>query len=368
MLAGIFGPAIQSPEVHADGSVTFRLEAPWARRVEIEIGTDLQPLRLRRDTSQLWCATTPPLPPDLYCYRAVVDGVRQLDPSNSWIKHAYKGLGENLVWVPGSVQAGDLLWEGWDVPRGHVTHHYYRSAQIGDERDFYVYTPPGYSTQSVERYPLLCLIHGAGDDASGWFNAGCANVILDNLIATGRCVPMLVVTPLGFCVSEMSCGLQQAPWGTMRHNLEVFRNALLTEVLPEVEQSYAVSTDRKHRGIAGLSMGGAQALYVGLNHSDHFAHVGAFSPAVSMMENGFDADLPDLGKQASLMQQLWVACGRNDFLFDSNLQFIAFLKARGVPFTWTATDGAHNWPVWRRYLIEFVSQLFRKETSCINNP
>ena len=172
-----------------------------------------------------------------------------------------------------------LPWEVTGVPRGAVHHHFYRSGVVGDNRDFYVYTPPGYDLKAKRPYPVLYLLHGYSDDASGWTAVGRAHVILDNLIAQGKAKPMLVVMPLGYGAPEIVSrnGPRLRDPGLRQRNFDKFRDALLAEVIPEVEKSYRVAKDRGSRAIAGLSMGGAESLYTGLNALDRFAWVGAFS-------------------------------------------------------------------------------------------
>jgi enterochelin esterase family protein len=200
-----------------------------------------------------------------------VDGATFVDPGNPLLKTAFAGAGQSMVHVP-----GPDVWEPGEGPRGSVTHHFYKSASIGDNRDFYVYTPPNYDAARKEPYPVLFLLHGLGDEAAGWLNAGAANVILDNLINQGKAKPMLMVNTLGY-------GTPDGPRGAMGAGMiPAFAKALVEEVLPQVEKTYHVSKDRNQRAIAGLSMGGAEALYTGLNYMDRFAYIGSFSGAFIM--------------------------------------------------------------------------------------
>jgi enterochelin esterase family protein len=346
-------PLIVSPEVHADRTVTFRFRDPNAKEVSLSReGATRAPMT--RDDTGVWSITTAALEPDYYGYNFVADGVSLVDPSNTVVKPNLRGL-SNMVHVPGPAS---LPWEGADVPHGEVHRHFYHSAMIGDDRDYYVYTPPGYDSKSKRRYPVLYLFHGFSDDASAWTAVGRANVILDNLIAQKKAKPMLIVMPLGYGVPDVvkpgSAGLGDP--ATRDRNYNLFRDALFTEVMPQVEKMYRASKDRNQRAIAGLSMGGAESLYIGLNALDKFSYVGSFSAGGSVdtatMFNRLDS------KFNPLIHSLWIACGTDDRLIDPNRKFREFLTSRGVKFVPIETPGAHVWMVWRRNLAEFAPLLF----------
>ncbi len=354
-----FGPGVRSPEVQADGRVTFRLNAPNAK--EVILSRDgARPVAMQKDAAGIWSYTTDPLPPDIYPYTFVVDGAMQPDPANPATKPIYKiSLGQSLAHVPGPPS---LSWELNPVPHGTVNHHFYRSEVIGDDRDFYVYTPPGYEPTREEPYPVLYLLHGITDDASAWTRAGQANIILDNLIAQDKAKPMLIVNTLGYGAPDMfdaGFGRAMDP-SVMRRNIEKFEEALLQEVIPDVEETYNVGRDRTLRAIAGLSMGGGQSLSIGLNHPDRFAYIGAFSSAVTILDQDLAKAFPKV--DASIndeLRLLWVACGTEDFLVASNREFRDWLGSRKVELTYVETPGAHTWMVWRRNLTELAPLLFR---------
>src|SRR3984893_5480939 len=189
--------ALISPEVHANGSVTFRFRAPNAK--EVKLGLEgAEAVAMQSDSQGVWSVTTAPLSPDYYGYSFIADGVRLIDPSNQFLKPNLLAT-ENAVHVPGPAS---LPWELNDVPHGEIHHHSYKSAVAGDDRDYYVYTPAGYDARAKKTYPVLYLLHGFSDDASGWTAVGRANVILDNLIAQGKAKAMIVVTPLGYGTME----------------------------------------------------------------------------------------------------------------------------------------------------------------------
>lgn len=359
-----FLPPVVSPEVGSDGRVTMRLRAPNAQRVFLNLeGT--QAVAMQRDTGGVWSHVTAPLAPDIYGYTFNVDGVTIVDPSNPEVKPVFRAsTGQSLVHVPGPAT---LSWEVNDVPRGAVTQRFYTSGLIGDRRDYYVYTPPGYDPRRARPYPVLYLLHGMSDDASGWVKAGRANVILDNLIARRQAEPMLVVMTLGYGVPGIMDG---GFWGrridttTIRLNTTRYVDALVGEVVPQVEKAYHVGTSREQRAVAGLSMGGGQSLYAGLTHLDRFAWIGAFSSAVSMVDSDFDRVYPGLDARANeRLRLLWIAVGKDDFLYKENLRFRDWLAQKQVKAEFVESAGGHTWMVWRRYLTDFAPRLFRAPTA-----
>ena len=348
--------ALITPEVHSDDSVTFRFRAPNAKDVSLRReGADALPMQ--KDDAGVWTVTTPPLPPDYYGYSIIVDGQRTIDPFNSLLKPNLLST-ENMVHVQGEKS---LPWELTDVPHGEVHHHFYRSAVANDDRDYYVYTPPAYDAAAKKAYPVLYLLHGYSDDASGWTAVGRANVILDNLIAQGKAKPMIVVMPLGYGTMDMI----RNGWGGLASHPEVreqnrvkFTEALLTEIVPKVEGEYHVMKDRSSRAIAGLSMGGAESLMTGLNNVDKFAWIGAFS--AGGLPEPFDKDFPALDSKANQqLKVLWIACGTEDRLIAPNRNLREWLKTKGINHTDIETPGMHTWMVWRRNLAEFAPLLFR---------
>jgi enterochelin esterase family protein len=342
------------PEVAADGRVTFRLRAPSAREVRLQLEGLAGTSAMQKDAEGVWSFVTPALEPDLYGYSFQVDGLRAIDLNNPLMKYNLLGT-ESMVHVPGPAS---LPWEINDVPHGELHRHFYRSAAAGDERDFYVYTPPGYEA-TRRRYPVLYLLHGYSDDASAWTAVGRENVILDNLIARGEAKPMVVVMPLGYGTMEIvrrGWSRVSSP-GIWERNVNQFRATLLDEVLPQVEKSYRVSRSRKDRAVAGLSMGGAESLLVGLNDLDRFAWIGAFS---SGGLTNFSETYPALDSKANeRLRLLWISCGKDDRLNDSNRALVQWLGMKDVHCTWTEVPGVHSWTVWRRNLAAFAPLLFR---------
>jgi len=375
--AGRGAPAVRSPEVSADGKVTFRLRAPNAKDVAV---TGLgERIAMVKDDQGIWSATTAALQPDLYTYSFSVDGATFNDSANPLFKTSYGSAGQSMVRVPGAAP-----WNPGAGPYGAVTHCTYHSAIIGDDRDYYVYTPPNYDSEGNDPYPVLFLLHGLGDDASGWETVGAANVILDNLINQGKAKPMIMVNTLGYGTPN---GTRGAMGATM---IPAFAKALIEEVLPQVEKNYHAARDRDRRAIAGLSMGGAESLYTGFHYLDHFAYIGSFSGALIMWPRGnpapppaapaaaapgagrggrgpqtltdedFARTFPDLSaKTNSQLRLLWIACGADDGLLAVNRQFKTWLKSKDIRFTDEEIPGfAHVWPLWRRNLAELAPLLF----------
>jgi enterochelin esterase family protein len=346
---------VQSPEISADGRVTFRFRDPGAKQVSLVFDGAQQPLPMHSDDQGVWSVTTGPLEPDFYSYFFVADGVPLVDPSNSLV-NPNLGSPRSMLHVPGPAS---LPWEVNDVPHGVIHHHFFRSRVIGDDRDFYVYTPPGYDPRSKESYPVLYLLHGYSGDASAWTAVGRANVILDNLIAQGKAKPMIVVMPLGYGVPPIADPYRPS-FSVPQANFKNFRDSLFEEVMPLVEKSYRASRGRDARAIAGLSMGGAESLFVGLNALDRFAWIGAFSSGVEGED--FDSQFPALDAKANAqLRLLWIACGEDDNLLAPNQKLRDWLQAKGVRLTWVETPGAHTWHVWRRNLAAFAPLLFRQK-------
>ena len=365
---------VKSPEVGADQRVTFRLRAPNANEVAVAVGG--KRLTMQKDDQGVWSVTSDPMTPDIYTYSLVVDGASINDPANRQVQTSF-GSFQSLFVVPGP--APWLPAPG--VARGAVTRHVFRSAVANDERDFFVYTPAGYDAHRAQPYPVLYLLHGLGDDAERWLTGGGgASNIFDNLIAQKKAVPMIVVAPLGYGTSTGPTG------GRTAENLTGYSKILLDEVMPVVDKAYNVSKSREQRAIAGLSMGGAESLYVGLNHLDKFAWIGAFSsapmlfpPAMEAAAAGpgargggrgtppppmdpavFSKTFPALDAKAnSQIRMLWIVCGTADGLIGANRQFKEWLKSKNVQFTeQEVPDMAHVWPLWRQNLTDMAPRLF----------
>ena len=253
------------------------------------------------------------------------------------------------------------------VPHGSVQSVPYKSKALGTDRKLVVYTPPGYET-STDRYPVLYLLHGAGSDETAWTQRGRAEVIFDNLIADGKLKPLIVVMPFGYAQARAP----GAPRGGAdpaenKMQREGFTKDFIEDVIPLIDSRYRVYADRDHRAIAGLSLGGAQSLAIGLTHLDLFSRVAGFSSAMGAANNpasggvDFEQVLSDSAKINSQLKLLWIGCGTEDTLFDSNREFSQQLSSHKVEHIFRVTGGAHTFAIWQRYLHEVAPQLFREE-------
>jgi enterochelin esterase family protein len=359
MAHGQVTASFKSNEVHPDGSITFRYKDPAAGKVLLNLEGTAKPLAMEKDSDGVWSVVTPPLAPEIYGYTFEVDGQSQLDPKNFVIKPSLVYVG-NLVTVPGSAPQP---WDSRDVPHGVVHRHFYTSKVVNGlvdgQSEYYVYTPPAYDPKRAQPYPVLYLLHGWSDMASGWTAVGQANFILDNLIAEGKVKPMLVVMPLGYGdMKFVNSG--RTVWdddAAIDHNVTLFSQAFLTEVLPQVESEYHASKNRNDRAIAGLSMGGLESLTIGLTHPELFAWVGGFSSAAKHLVNT-EERYATLNQKTADLRLLWIACGTEDDLIAPNREFIAWLKSKEVPLTAIETPGRHTWMVWRDNLVHFAPLLF----------
>lgn len=348
---------LHSPEVKANGEVTFRFLAPNAQKVLL-IMDDAKPRPMIKDTTGAW-SYTETFTPDIYRYTFSVDGTILPDPNNPMIKPLFKrALGQSLAHVPGPA---DLSWELNDVPHGQLIQHFYKSKIVGDQRDIRVYTPPGYDPKRKEPYPVLYLFHGITDETSAWTTAGRENIILDNLIAQGKAKPMIIVNTLGYGAPEMfEPGSEGPTKELLKKNEELFVPAVLKEVIPMVEQLYNAGKNKKYRAVAGLSMGGGQSLDVGLNNPDIFDYVGGFSSAVILLDPDYTKAFPKLDESINKKLKLvWIAIGTGDYLLESNRKFTTWLTSKNIKFTYKETSGVHSYNVWRRYLTEFAPLLFK---------
>lgn len=343
------GGPIVSPEIVQNKEVTFRLKAPKADEVALRGQWDRQQVAMAKDADGVWSLTLSEVRAGVWEYSFVVDGLSMIDPANPAMK-PQRSPNTSILHLPGSPA---LVWDFQDVPHGTIHQHSHFSKSLGKERHVWVYTPPGYETSSAEKYPLLVLQHGSGDRHETWVTHGKAHWILDNLIATKKAVPMIVMMidghPLGMVPRDQA--------DRRSASLAAFKTELLSEALPLVEQLYRVRPEREQRAITGLSMGGWQSLSTGMTHLDKFAWIGSFSGAVDQKE--IQSALDDPAGTNAKLKLLWIACGEKDFLLERNEQLTTTLKAKGIKHEWRLTPGDHSWPVWRDYLAEFTPKLFR---------
>jgi enterochelin esterase-like enzyme len=372
-------PTFVSPQVNPDRTVTLRLFAPGAAKVSAAGELDGQPHAMTKGGDGVWSVTVGPLPPDIYTYAFNVDGVVALDPRNANTKYGYGVFGPvSVVEVPGE---GPQFYDQQDVAHGDVRIRPYLSKALGVNRTVWVYTPPGYD--AGRDYPVLYLLHGAGDIESGWTMIGRANTILDNLIAGKKARPMVVVMPLGHTIQSFWTGPARAlpdpvsstlgggatlddiiatmMSGDGKGGLSLFARDLVEDVMPAIERDFKVSKRPDDRAIAGLSMGGGQSINLAFARPELFRYVVLMSPAASGRVGEFYGGAlkhPEtLNKQFKLF---WVGVGKDDTLTGpGDRDFDAALKSAGVTHTFVLSDGRHEWTVWRHYLRDVAPMLFR---------
>ncbi len=353
--------AIVSPEVHDDRRVTLRFRAPDATVVQLvgEITQGRVPLPMTKDAEGLWTITVGPLAPEIWSYNFRVHGVDVTDPSNPAVKPTPPGAAmSSFVQVPGETPA---FYDSRAVPHGDVRMVLYESKAMGVTRWLWVYTPPGYD-KSTSSYPVLYLLHGNGEAQNGWVMNGRANIILDNGIADGRAAPMIVVMPQGHALQGANVGPLVRLAGETSMFSPRFPRDLLEDVIPLVERTYRVKPAPEQRAIAGLSMGGGQALSIGLANPKVFSYVLGFSAAVGGQFLDMTGVLPGGPEGAASLRSLrlvWLSCGRQDFLFQANKDFADVLRKAGVDLTYRETEGAHVWSVWRHNLHDTLPLLFK---------
>ncbi len=358
---------LTSPEVLPDHRVTFRIHAPKAS--EVTVGGDwLQgpgPAKLEKDERGVWSVTVGPLVPDLYSYAFSVDGVKTVDPRNATVKQGISGL-DSMFFVAGPEAEFE---DNRPVPHGDVRAVWYTSATLGTQRRMHVYTPPGYDA-GKDRYPVLYLLHGGGDEDSGWSTIGRAGFILDNLLAEKKAKPMLIVMPNGSLprpanLPRFTPGTPPSPEALAAFAAlqERFTNELLKDVVPYVEKNYRVRTGSDNRALAGLSMGGGQTLRAVTSHPDQFAYVGVWSaglgPNAADFEKQNAAFLESPDKVNQEIKLFSISVGDKDFTFAGSRELSELLTRHGIKNELHVSGGGHTWINWRHYLNDFAPRLFQ---------
>jgi len=365
------GPVVVSPEVQADRHVVFRILAPKAEAVKLS-GSDIpgnqQGAAMTKGENGVWEVTLGPIDPGAYRYNFNVDGVATIDPRNPSISES-----NNNVWSMFYVSGAEFM-DTRELPHGAVAAVNYYSTVLKKWRRMHVYTPPGYEMGSG-KYPVFYLLHGAGDCDEAWTSVGRAGFILDNLIAATKAKPMVVIMPAGHTSQTFGGrGAGRGPGGQ-----DEFVQEFLTDIQPYAESHYRVYTDKPHRAIAGLSMGGSQTLNIALPHLEKFAYIGVYSsgllgiipmgrggaaPAAApatpppSWEEQHKAELDNLSARKGL-KLLWFSTGVDDGLITTTKATVEMLKKHGFEPVFKESPGAHTWINWRNYLNEFAPQLFQ---------
>ena len=374
----LFGAApIVSPEVKADHTVTFRIQAPAADSVQIT-GDFLPPVKMKtqwglvdvpgkanltKDDKGIWSFTSQPLASDLYSYTVIVDGFKTTDPSNVYIIRDVASVFN--VFIVGGGKGN--LYQVNKVPHGSVTRRWYDSPGNGMSRRVTIYTPAGYET-SKEKYPVLYLLHGMGGDEEAWIALGRTSQVLDNLIAQGKAKPMIVVMTNGNVAQEAAPGESSLGYSKPSMQMDHTMDGKFEETFPDVikfmESNYRVKAEKSGRAIAGLSMGGYHSLHISRFYPNTFDYVGLFSAAImsndkatSEVYKNFDATLETQMKNGYKLY--WIGIGKADFLYKANEEYRAKLDKMGMKYTYVETEGGHTWTNWRVYLSEFAPLLFK---------
>jgi len=381
-------PALKSPEIHPDRTVTFRLNAPKAQEVTLngswDNGTNLP---MTKDEQGVWSTTIGPLAPQLWGYWFMVDGVKALDPNNGETQRDGSRY-DNLLMISGSESE---WWDFKDVPHGTVQAVWYSSPTLKmDQRRMMVYTPPGYET-GTQKYPVLYLLHGGGGDEDAWLTMGRANIIMDNLIAAGKAKPMIVVMPNGNATQSVSQGYgygptparqqvvapapppvqaQQAAGGAPGAGRagggrggppQVYEGSypqsLVKDVIPFVEKRFRVLAVKDDRAIAGLSMGGGHTVMATNNNPGEFAYIGVFSAGGRTTDETFQKQLEAV--KAGGVKFYWLGAGTTDMARDGTMALSDLVKKDGFDTSYREIPGRHYWFLWRDFLVHFAEVMFQ---------
>lgn len=362
---------IISPQINADNSVTFRVQAPLAKSVMVRGDWDADGGRgeMQRDADSVWTYTTPVLPSEMYTYRIVIDGVYGLDPTNPFVRRDV-GSQFSVFFINGGVAD---YYQVHDVPHGTLAAVWYPSEILGTPRRMSVYTPPLYEQDKDKRYPVLYLLHGSGGDENAWVELGCVARIMDNLIAEGKAEPMIVVMPNGNSSKQAAPGetnenltYRPAPTNLLPGSYKDGRyETAFPEIIRFVDDNYRTVPDKAHRALAGLSMGGFHTLYIAANYPDCFNYFGLYSAGLDM--RSVNTSLPTYqnldGKLKTLQDTgyklFWIGIGSGDFLYQANQDFIKRLDSLTFKYEYYESGGEHQWANWRQYLLLFAPRLFK---------
>lgn len=380
---------VQSPVVNADGTVTFNLFAPKAVKVEVTgdflpatkkevpgFGTVEQPgvAQLKEGKNGVWTYTTGKLAPELYSYTFNIDGMTGVkDPANVYVNRDIVSFSNIFIVSDQKGDKGDLYRVN-EVKHGNLAKVWYDSPTLKMQRRMTVYTPAGYDKGSG--YPVLYLLHGAGGDENAWSELGRAAQIMDNLIASGKAKPMIVVMPNGntdcqAAPGEWSRGMYQPSFrGSVEQKPVATMDESFMDIVKYVESHYKVAKGKKNRAISGLSMGGAHTFATSKRFPDTFNYIGLFSAAIHMGGDPKKSTYERLTTDQEVQSQLaklfagkpalyWIAIGKTDFLYQQNADLRKFLDEKGYPYKYVETEGGHIWRNWRIYLTQFAQMIFK---------
>lgn len=338
------------PQILPDSRVLFRIKAPDAQKVQIDLGKKYD---LQKDTGGYWIVTTDSISEGFHYYSLLIDGVAVADPASE----TFYGMGRMASGIEIPFR-GDGYYELKDVPHGDIRIKKYFSPVTRSWRQCYIYTPPGYDANTTTKYPVLYLLHGGGEDERGWAMQGKTDIILDNLIAEQKAKPMIIVMMDG----NVSAG---GPGGFGEQALRAFENELKQTLIPFIEKNYRVATDANSRALAGLSMGGLQTLHAGVRNSNMFAYLGVFSsgwwsnqPALSTPQ--YEYMKTNASTINSNLKQFWIAMGgKEDIAYNNCKIMLAKFDELNINYKYSEYPGGHTWPVWRNNLYNFAQLLFK---------
>ncbi len=338
------------PQILPDNRVMFRVKAPNAQQVQVDLG---KKYNMVKDTSSFWTVTTDSISRGFHYYSLLIDGVALADPASE----TFYGMGRMAsgIEIPDKDEAFYALK---DIPHGDIRIKRYLSKVTGTWREMYVYTPPGYD-KSTEKYPVLYLLHGGGEDQRGWATQGKTDLILDNLIAQNKAKPMIIAM-LDGNVSNAG-GLA----GFNENVLRAFENELKQGAIPCIENNFRVETDAKHRALAGLSMGGLQTLYVGMKNNNMFSSLGVFSSGwfannAQLSDPQYAFMKTNAGLINTNLNPLWISMGGKEDIAYQNCQImLKKFDDIGIKYQYSEYAGGHTWPVWRHDLFMFSQVLFK---------
>ncbi|MFO7446572.1 MAG: alpha/beta hydrolase-fold protein [Ignavibacteriaceae bacterium] len=335
------------PQIMPDNSVRFLIKAPDAQKMQIDL---VKKYDMVKDTGGYWEVTTDTISEGFHYYSLLIDGVAVCDPASE----TFYGMGRMASGIEIPIR-GINYYELRNVPHGEIRIKKYFSTVLNRWRQFYIYTPPGYDSSNV-KYPVLYILHGGGEDERGWAAQGKTDLILDNLIAEGKAKPMLVVMPDG--------NIDLPGFG--EQILKMFEAELKQSIIPFVEKNYRAEADSKNRALAGLSMGGLQTLYAGINNTQLFSYLGVFSSGwIAPMQNDIaDVQYEFIKNNSDVVSKnlklLWIAMGGKEDIAYNNCQImLAKFDELNLKYTYSEYPGGHTWPVWRNNLYNFAPLLFK---------
>lgn len=336
------------PQIMPDGSAVFRVKAPDAQKIQLDLAKKYD---MVKNNDGIWEVTTDSLTEGFHYYSLIVDGLAVADPASE----TFYGMGRMAsgIEVPFS---GDGYYAVKDVPHGEIAIKRYFSTVFNTWRQFYIYKPAGYDVSTDQKYPVLYILHGGGEDERGWATQGKTDLILDNLIAADRAKPMLIVMPDGNVTGQQGFG---------EMTLRMFERELKQCIIPFVEKNYRAETGPGNRALAGLSMGGLQTLYVGINNAEMFPYLGVFSsgwimPAQNDLANKQYDFIKNNPAKISSIKLFWISMGgKEDIAYNNCQSMLKRLDELNVKYTYSEYPGGHTWPVWRNNLYNFAQLLFR---------